>query len=171
MLTNDITRKAKLLYPDNPDFAAIYAKGFLAGLNSHLGTDEDFYTKLATELRGLWPTGEKDGKWPWKDSVANIAERLKTLWALRELKDYSIDTCLSIAMRYTSQYENNKKYMKVLKYFILKQKDIIEKDGKIKHVSESKFADMLEGKSEVDAALNEWESILTGTIDDGGVLI
>jgi len=173
MWTSEIQRKARSLYPRSPACVAAYIKGCTDTMNSYLETSEDFYTKLATELRKLWPTGEKDNKWPWKDSVKNLSERLETLWSLRDLKDYSLETCISVAQRYVAQYETDKKYMQILKYFILKQKDIVQKNGLIKKVSESKFADMLEGKSEVDAALNEWEGILSGTVSDesGGVLI
>ena len=46
--------------------------------------------------------------------------------------------------------------MKVLKYFILKQKSVYAPDGKISYVSESTFADILEGKSELAAEAEGW---------------
>lgn len=104
----------------------------------------DFFTQLATELRKLWPSGEKDGKYPWRDSVANLSRRLDTLWKLRNLEGYTLDECLRAARQYLAQYETNMKYMQILKYFILKQNTITEKDGKMRIVNDSKFADMLE---------------------------
>ena len=113
----------------------------------------DFYHDLATELRKLWPAGEKDGKYPWRDSVNNLAARLEALWQIRQLGEYPIPVCLTVARRYLSNFENNAKYMKVLKYFILKQNKVVEANGHVKYMSESTFADMLE-RSET----SDWEN-------------
>lgn len=120
-------------------------------ITKHLSTDftlvkleSDFFTELASKLRELWPAGEKDGKWPWRDSVANLARRLKTVWTFRDMEKYTIDQCLSAARKYLAQYEDNTKYMRILKYFILKQSSVIERNGKRKIINESLLADMLE---------------------------
>ena len=131
-----------------------------------------YFTKLALELRNLWPPGEKDGKYPWRDSVTNLTERLKLLWKMRQLREYPIETCLSVARRYLAQYENDTRYMQTLKYFIMKQKGIVNTDsGKLTYVQESKFADMLEGKSDIDAVENEWDRILESTSVGEGDLV
>ena len=104
----------------------------------------DFFVQLATEMRKLWPTGEKDGKWPWKDTVSNLSKRLSTVWKIRNLEGYTIDECLRAARQYIAQFENDRKYMKILKKFILTQSTITEPDGRIRIVNESKFADILE---------------------------
>jgi len=125
----------------------------------------DFFTELAEKMRLLWPTGEKkvvnkDGTisyYPWRDSVKNLVKRLTALWEVRALKDYTLEECLTVARRYLAQFENNAKYMKTLKYFILRQNEnVIGDKGKIHYINNSTFADMLEGNS-VDA---EWEAIL-----------
>lgn len=115
----------------------------------------DFFTDLATKLRELWPTGEKDGKYPWRDSVANLSKRLKTVWTYRNLKDLTVDQCLSVARKYLAQFENNTKYMRILKYFILKQTFIVDKTGKRNLINESLFADMLENTPVFDEDLPE----------------
>lgn len=123
--------------------------------------EKDFFTRLAEALRPLWPAGEKDGKYPWRDSVANLSRRLYTLWNVRNLKEYTIEQCLTVARRYLAQYETNAKYMRTLKYFILKQGEIIDKAGLIRRTNESIFADMLEGdESTVTNTQEEWESLL-----------
>lgn len=130
-----------------------------------------YFTKLALGLRNLWPPGEKDGKYPWRDSVTNLTERLKLLWKIRQLREYPIETCLSVARRYLAQYEHDTKYMQTLKYFIMKQKGIVNDTGKLTYIQESKFADMLEGKSDVDAIENEWERILgTSSAGEGDLI-
>lgn len=133
---------------------------------------QSYFTSLAMGLRKLWPPGEKDGKYPWRDSVKNLTERLKLLWQLRGLREYPEETVLSVARRYLAQYENNTKYMMLLKYFIMKQKSIVNTDtGKLTYIQESMLADMLEGKSDIDAVENEWNKILESTSVGEGDLV
>ena len=130
-----------------------------------------FFDELAEKLRELWPPGDKDGKYAWRDSVPNLSKRLKSLWDDRlKGKEFTIDECLVAARKYLAQFEDNVKYMQTLKYFIMKQKSIVEKDGRIKYITESKFADILEGNSEL-AAMDEWNDILNGSNIDEGELI
>ena len=121
---------------------------------------KSFYSELAQALIKLWPSGMKDGKYPWRDSVENIAERLDTIWAMRNLGERTIDECLVVARRYLAKYTEDTKFMMLLKYFIFKQDKILGPEGKYRITYKSMFADMLEGKIEEDAALNEWDTLL-----------
>ena len=132
----------------------------LTGFKKH--NNNDFFVELASKLRELWPAGDKDGKWPWRESVENLSKRLETLWNVRSLGEFSIDQCLSAANRYLARFEEDAKYMKILKYFILKQTKIVNDDGKITFLSDSPFADILEGKKDEDALQNEWNNALSG---------
>lgn len=133
---------------------------------------EDFFKTLANKLRELWPVGEKDGKYPWRDSITNLTRRLQLLWQQRELKDYTLEDCLTAARKYLAQFEENTKYMKVLKYFILKQKSIVDnKTGKINYVSESTFADILEGKTDIALELDQWFDMVDKYSNEEGELI
>lgn len=128
---------------------------------------KNFFVELAEKLRELWPPGEKLGKYPWRDSVPNLAKRLEMLWAERfPDKAYTIEECLIAARRYLAQFENDVTYMQVLKYFILKQEPIAKPNGHLTYVNKSKFADMLESntefdkmESEMDALMNSFEQI------------
>lgn len=83
--------------------------------------NRDFYYELAAKLRDLWPPGNKNGKYPWRDSVENIRRKLIEVWATKlEGKSYSIDDCLRVARKYLSQFQEDTKFMKILKYFVLK---------------------------------------------------
>lgn len=147
-----------------------YFKKQKAKYASNNKQSKDFFKQLAEGLWKMWPTGEKDGKYPWKDSIPNLVERLSNLWRNRGFRNdqFTVDACLEVARRYLSKYENDKKYMKTLKYFIMKQSKLIEPSGKIKYVNDSMFADMLEGKAEVDAVQNEWEQLLnSGSLGEG----
>lgn len=156
---NDI---AALIYPYRPQLELTKIKGRMS---------DSFFNELASGLRELWPPGEKDGKYPWRDSQKNIAIRLETLWEERGLKNYSVEQCLAVARKYLAQYENDTKYMKVLKYFIMKQDSIVRGDGRIKYVNKSIFADMLESQTDFDRIDEEWNDILNGEQMDQGELI
>lgn len=177
-------------YSDEAIFCAKYLneRGFLSqeNLDEITGLFDDFdaefkfvriqtgyFTQLAKALRELWPAGEKDGKYPWRDSVSNLARRLETLWAARNMQEVPIETCLMVARRYLAQYENSTKYMQTLKYFILKQGKIVGDDGGVRYIQQSQFADMLESVTEEDSKQAEWESMFeqSNTVDQGGVLI
>ncbi len=107
---------------------------------------KDFLTAVATGLRNLWPQGEKGGKYPWRDSVPNLVKRLEFIWTERDLGDkYTVEDCLRAGRRYLSQFQDNMKYMQILKYFVFKQeRSVSQKDGKITCIYSSKFADFLE---------------------------
>lgn len=134
---------------------------------------EDFFKSLATKLRNLWPAGDKEGKWAWRDSVTNLTRRLQLLWQQRQLSNYSLEDCLTAARKYLAQFEQSTKYMMLLKYFILKQKSIVSPDGKMSYVTESVFADILEGKSELAAQMEDWTIGLDDTpvtLDEGDLI-
>ncbi len=132
-------------------------------------TNVSFFEELAGKLRELWPTGEKDGKWPWRDSVGNLSRRLEMLWKERGFKDKTIDECLMVARRYLAQFEDNAKYMQTLKYFILKQDSLVDKNtGRIKYINKSVFADMLESNSIMEEWGDAFES--SNTFEQGELI-
>lgn len=135
-------------------------------------TPKSFYDELAEKLRELWPPGDKDGKYAWRDSVPNLSRRLKILWDDRlKGKEFTIDQCLTCARRYLAQFESNTKYMQTLKYFILKQDSVVKNDGRITYTSKSKLADMLEGVADEDAVQNEWDFLVNQTSVGEGDLV
>lgn len=129
------------------------------------------YIQIAKALIKLWPSGMKDGKWPWRDSVDNIAARLETLWAARQLQGKTLEDCLMVARRYLARYENDTRYMMLLKYFIFKQDKILGPTGKYKNTYKSMLADMLEGKDAEDSAMNEWDALLAAEQFGEGELV
>ena len=148
----DYSKIILALSPNDPTYTLVKQSG------------SNFFEELAEKLRELWPPGEKDGKYPWRDSVSNLSRRLRALWAERfpTVKDgtYTIDECLTVARKYLAQFEDNAKYMMTLKYFIMKQDKIVNKNGHAIIINKSVFADMLESKSVVD---DEWNSIFEST--------
>lgn len=134
-----------------------YIKGFLDGQKDALSNSSDFYDELAEKLRSLWPAGDKDGKWPWRESVPVLSKRLRFIWTERGLRDkYSIEQCLTAARRYLAQFEGSTKYMQVLKYFIFKQIKYKNSSGEETCIYKSTLIDMLESSPLDAAALGEF---------------
>lgn len=88
------------------------------------------------------------------------------MWSVRNLGKFSIDDCLRVCRSYLSEYEHkDTKYMQIVKYFVLKQKEVVDKDGRIRYISNSRFADMLEGVKSANAA-QEFEELISGSSTD-----
>ena len=173
METKIIYRKAKEFYPESEAERNAYVRGYIDGSEESLmPSDTTFFSTLAEKLRDLWPQGEKDGKYPWRDSTKNLRVRLEFLWKERKFKDkYTLEQCLTAARRYLSQFETNTKYMQVLKYFIFKQGKIVGQDGKITYTYKSNLADLLEDN--VNSTLTEMTDLFDSTVsfEDQGELI
>lgn len=122
-----------------------------AGEYTLVKVEKGFFVQLAEGLRKLWPTGEKDGKYPWRDSVSNLSRRLELMWVEFKLTNYTLEECLTAARKYLNQFQDNAKYMKTLKYFILKQDKVIDKNGRIRYSHTSTFAQMLESVKQESA--------------------
>lgn len=126
----------------------------------HTKISDEYFYKIAKALRPMWPAGDKSERYPWRDSVENLKKRLKTLWDIRRMKEYPLEDCIQTANIYLSRFANDTTYMQTLKYFILKQKEIVEPDGRIRYVNESKFAEMLEHVNQNNAQ-DEFEMLAT----------
>jgi len=111
--------------------------------------DVDFFTEVAQGLWNLWPKGNKDDKHPWKDSVPMLVKRLIFIWdELEVTESFTVDDCLEAGRRYLAQFEHNDtKYMRLLKYFIFKQKDMgVKKNGMYVMQYESTLISFLRNK-------------------------
>jgi hypothetical protein len=159
----DFANICKALSPTDADYSLVKLRG------------NAFFDELAEKLRNLWPSGGRviKGKtYEWRDSPKNISARLEVLWRERLAgKTYTIEECLAVARRYLAQFEHDTKFMMSVQYFVWKQKELIQSNGKIKYVTESKFADMLEGKEAEDAIMNEWNEVLNSADIGEGELI
>ena len=75
--------------------------------------------QLANDLKELFPTGNKSPGHPWRGNTKEIVNKLKRF---KLLYSYSNTEILNATKHYVENMENNQ-YMRVLKYFILKQND------------------------------------------------
>ena len=96
---------------------------------------------------------------------------MQHLWEIRKLKQYSIEECVAAANKYLAQFENDTKYMQILKYFILKQDPIATENNRVVYSNKSRLADLLESKNDFDKIDEEWNDILNGDTIDQGELI
>ena len=79
-------------------------------------------TQLATRLKEVFPKGKKDGtNYYWADGVALIVRRLKLFF--RKYGDtYTDEQIVKAAEKYVQGFNGNYTYMRLLKYFIFKEK-------------------------------------------------
>ena len=81
---------------------------------------DSFFNRLADELRKIYPEGRKAGtNYYWRDSTAIIAKKLKTLIVKYNFK-VTEQEAIEATKKYVKSFNENYKYMHLLKYFILK---------------------------------------------------
>lgn len=108
---------------------------------------DDEFIELAKELRDLYPQGRKDGTtYMWRGTTAEIAKKLKTL-VVKYKYSFTREQVINATKEYVQSFNGNYRFMKLLKYFILKaEKDaddnvntvselmnIIENEGQVQH--------------------------------------
>ncbi len=110
--------------------------------------DDSFFTQVATGLRDMWPAGNKDEKWAWRSPIPELVKRLKFIWADHNVQeDFSVEDCLEAGRKYLARFEDNTKFMCLLKYFIFKQKTSgIAKNGVYRMAYESPLLNILQDK-------------------------
>ena len=116
------------------DYLSLVQKGciILAGTNvtiTDLGhriisgeSDLRQYEEFAEDLRIVYPSGRKDGKWPWRGYSKDIVTKLKKLDKNSGLDKYSDEQIVEAVKNYVSQFtpKDMDKGMQLLQYFIEK---------------------------------------------------
>lgn len=125
-------------------------------LDSSCNSDSDErYIPLATELKNIFPKGKKDGThYYWSEGIALIIRRLK-LFYKKYGKNYTDDQIISAARRYVNSFNGDYAYMRLLKYFILKEK--VGAAGDIE--GDSELISWIENEGQEDLSDN-WTSTL-----------
>lgn len=117
---------------------------------------ENTLTNLAKQLKEVFPKGKKDGtNLYWAEGVALIVRRLKLFF--KKYGDiYSNEDIVKAAQNYIKSFNGNYQYMKVLKYFIFK-----EKLGANREVEgESELINYIENADQEENLRNDWTSTL-----------
>lgn len=103
------------------------------------------FEMLAKQLQELWPKGMKDGKYRWRGETQDVRLRLKRVLEEKCFENVTDEDVLRCARIYLADFDDDKKYMCILPYFILKMKEVAGK--KVYH---SKLANMLLSKNEAE---------------------
>lgn len=111
---------------------------------------------LATKLKEIFPKGKKDGtNYYWAEGVALIVRRLR-LFFRKYGNEYTDDQIIQAAEKYVQGFNGNYQYMKLLKYFILKEK--VGANGEVE--GESELINYIENAGQEENLSNDWVSTL-----------
>lgn len=117
---------------------------------------EDKLVQLATRLKEIFPKGKKDGtNYYWADGVALIVRRLK-LFFKKYGDAYSDEQIIQATLKYVEGFNGNYTYMRLLKYFIFKEK--IGAAGEVE--GDSELISYIENADQTDNLKNDWTSTL-----------
>lgn len=117
---------------------------------------DERFTQLATRLKGVFPKGKKDGtNYYWADGVALIVRRLKLFF--RKYGDtYTDEQIVKAAEKYVQGFNGNYTYMRLLKYFIFKEK--VGAAGEVE--GDSELISYIENAGQEENLRNDWTSTL-----------
>ena len=116
---------------------------------------QDRLTELAIKLKTIFPKGKKDGtNYYWSDGIPLIIRRLK-LFFKKYGNDFTNDQIIQATEKYVEGFNGSYQYMRLLKYFIFKEK--IGANGEIE--GDSELISYIENADNEDLR-NEWTSTL-----------
>ena len=122
--------------------------------------EEDKLDTLAYQLMEIFPKGKKEGTTSyWRGNRKEIRERLQKFFKLYGNK-YTDEQILKATQDYVSSFNGNYSYMRVLKYFILKDERKSDEEGKLIVQQVSDLATFIENAEDLDPIRNDWTSNL-----------
>ena len=118
---------------------------------------QDRLIQLATKLKEVFPKGKKDGtNYYWADGVALIVRRLK-LFFKKYGNKFTDEQIIQAAEKYVQGFNGNYQYMRLLKYFIFKEK--IGANGEVE--GDSELISYIENAGQEEDLRNDWTSSLS----------
>lgn len=116
---------------------------------------KDSLEELAIALRELYPKGKKSGtNCYWADSVGVIIRRLQNFFK-RYGTHYSHEQIIEATRQYVNSFNGSYDYMKLLKYFIFKDKKGLEGVE-----NESELATYIDNAGQINESIGDWTSEL-----------
>ena len=113
-------------------------------------------TDLATKLKAIFPKGKKDGtNYYWSDGVPLVIRRLK-LFFKKYGSNFTNEQIIQATEKYVEGFNGSYQYMRLLKYFIFKEK--VGANGEIE--GDSELISYIENADEEENLKNEWTSTL-----------
>lgn len=118
---------------------------------------QDRLIQLATKLKEIFPKGKKDGtNYYWADGVALIVRRLK-LFFKKYGNKFTDKQIIQAAEKYVQGFNGNYQYMRLLKYFIFKEK--VGANGEVE--GDSELISYIENAGQEEDLRNDWTSSLS----------
>ena len=118
---------------------------------------QDRLIQLATRLKEIFPKGKKDGtNYYWADGVALIVRRLK-LFFKKYCNKFTDEQIIQAAEKYVQGFNGNYQYMRLLKYFIFKEK--VGANGEVE--GDSELISYIENAGQEENLRNDWTSSLS----------
>ena len=118
---------------------------------------QDRLIQLATKLKEIFPKGKKDGtNYYWADGAALIVRRLK-LFFKKYGNKFTDEQIIQAAEKYVQGFNGNYQYMRLLKYFIFKEK--VGANGEVE--GDSELISYIENAGQEEDLRNDWTSSLS----------
>ena len=118
---------------------------------------QDRLIQLATKLKEVFPKGKKDGtNYYWADGVALIVRRLK-LFFKKYGNKFTDEQIIQAAEKYVQGFNGNYQYMRLLKYFIFKEK--VGANGEVE--GDSELISYIENAGQEEDLRDDWTSSLS----------
>lgn len=118
---------------------------------------QDRLIQLATRLKEIFPKGKKDGtNYYWADGVALIVRRLK-LFFKKYGNKFTDEQIIQATEKYVQGFNGNYQYMRLLKYFIFKEK--VGVNGEVE--GDSELISYIENAGQEENLRNDWTSSLS----------
>jgi hypothetical protein len=116
----------------------------------------DRLVQLATRLKEIFPKGKKDDtNYYWADGVALIVRRLK-LFFKKYGNTYTDEQIIQATSKYVEGFNGNYTYMRLLKYFIFKEK--VGAAGEVE--GDSELISYIENFGQEDTLSRDWNTEL-----------
>lgn len=113
-------------------------------------------TFLASKLKEIFPKGKKEGtNYYWADGVALIVRRLK-LFFKKYGNEFSDEQIIQATEKYVQGFNGSYQYMRLLKYFIFKEK--VGANGEVE--GDSELISYIENSGHEEDLRNDWTSTI-----------
>lgn len=111
-----------------------------------LDSEDERLTNLATQMRECYPKGKMPGTpFYYRCNIKEIVSKLKKFFEV--YGEYEDEAIIDATKKFVAGYQGNYRMMPLIKYFIMKNKKVMDEDGE-NHISEeSPLATILENMS------------------------
>lgn len=122
--------------------------------------DEGRLDNLASQLMEIYPRGKKEGTTSyWRGNRKEVRERLQKFFKLYGSK-FTDEQILQATQNYVTSFNGNYSYMRVLKYFIMKDERKEDDEGRYVVQQVSDLATLIENSEGLRTVRNDWTSNL-----------